>query len=802
MRILPSPRKSMSPAHTTIPRMPRRPRLGSFLPMPRFVPLLAAACVLGGGHSMARAQEESGAREPAAIDGPAAPVAPATIARDAAGHATVRAIRLSVPLAIDGKLDELVYADNQPFGDLIQAVPATGEPASEATDLWLMFDDDNIYVGARVHDSAPPERWVANEYRRDSAPLRQNDHIGVGFDTFYDRRSGFMFYANPLGAFSDYSIIDEGQPNGDWNPVWNVRTGRFVGGWTMEMVIPFKSLRFTGGRDQTWGFQVRRSIRRKNEWAFLTKLPASMGGSPGLSRVSLYGSATGIDVPAAGRTFEIKPYVFGRSTTDRLRMPLVSNDLEAQAGLDVKYGITANLVADLTYNTDFAQVEVDEQQVNLTRFGLFFPEKRDFFLEGRGIFDFGRGGATGGGSGGLSSAFNAASSTPFLFYSRRIGLNRGSVVPIEAGARVTGKLGKFGVGLLNIQGDREAVSATPSTNFTVLRVKRDILKKSTIGGMFTSRSASNVTPGSNQAYGMDAAFGFFENLTVGGYYARTRTDGREGDDDSFQGRFDYFADRYGARVEYLDVGDDFNPEIGFVPRDNFRRGFVSLRFSPRPQNLKGVRKLTWQADLEHLASSAGALETRVQVGKFSAELENSDVLTVEATRDYEMLVRPFEVVTGVAIPPGSYSFDDVQVAYALGAQRRIAGTLGAQIGGFWNGTIRSLTYTAARVSLLERFSLEPTVQYTHVELPRASFTTTLLRTRADYAFSPRMFASALVQYNSIDKSVSTNVRYRWEYKLGSELFVVYTDERDTAGRGYPGLKNRAFVVKVTRFFRV
>jgi hypothetical protein len=305
-----------------------------------------------------------------------------------------------------------------------------------------------------------------------------------------------------------------------------------------------------------------------------------MGGPTGLNRVSLYGSATGIDVPAAGRTFEIKPYAFGRSTTDRLQRPPVSNDLEAQAGLDVKYGITANLVADLTYNTDFAQVEVDEQQVNLTRFSLFFPEKRDFFLEGRGIFDFGRGGATGGGGGGgLSSAFNAPSSTPFLFYSRRIGLNRGRVVPIEAGARVTGKLGKFGVGLLNIQGDGEEVSATPSTNFTVLRVKRDILKKSTIGGMFTSRSASNVAPGSNQAYGMDAAFGFFENLTVGGYYARTRTDGREGDDDSFQGRFDYFADRYGAKVEYLDVGDDFNPEIGFVPRANFHRGFVSLLYN-------------------------------------------------------------------------------------------------------------------------------------------------------------------------------------------------------------------------------
>ena len=193
----------------------------------------------------------------------------------------MRAIRLSAPLDVDGSLDEAVYTENPPFGDLIQTVPATGQPASERTDVWLMFDDKNIYVGARVHDSAPPEEWIANEYRRDSAPLRQNDHIGVGFDTFYDRRSGFMFYASPLGAFSDYSIIDEGQPNSDWNPVWNVRTGRFDGGWTMEMIIPFKSLRFDGGANQTWGFQVRRSIRRKNEWDYLTALPASMGGPLG-----------------------------------------------------------------------------------------------------------------------------------------------------------------------------------------------------------------------------------------------------------------------------------------------------------------------------------------------------------------------------------------------------------------------------------------------------------------------------------------------------------------------------------------
>ena len=747
---------------------------------------------------------------------PATGIAPTR--KDGTAVPTVRAIKLLAPLVVDGKLDEDVYTANPPFGDLVQVVPQTGQPATERTDLWLMFDDNNVYVGARVFDSSPPEKWIANEYRRDSAPLRQNDHVGVGFDTFHDRRSGFMFYASPLGAFSDYSIIDEGAPNGDWNPVWNVRTGRFAGGWTMEMIIPFKSLRYHGGRDQTWGFQVRRSIRRKNEWAYLTALPPSMAGPTGLNRVSLYGDATGIDVPEGGRRLEIKPYVFGRDATDRLRTPPVSNTLDSQVGLDVKYGITPDLVADLTYNTDFAQVEVDEQQVNLTRFSLLFPEKRDFFLEGRGIFDFGRGGASqggggggGGSGGGLNSSFNGPTSTPQLFYSRRIGLNRGRVVPIELGARITGKVGKFGVGVLNIQGDNESASATPSTNFTVLRVKRDILKNGAVGAMYTGRSNSNVASGANQAYGVDAAFGFFKDLTVGAYWARSQTGGVTSsgakasavtDDDSYQGRVDYFGDRYGAKVEYLKVGDNFNPEVGFVARDNFTRSFASLRFSPRPQRLKGVRKLTYQADLEYLENGAGVLETRVQVGRAGVELENSDFIQAELTRDYEFLPLPFAVVTGVTIPAGGYSFDDIQLTYQLGAQRRIAGSIATQIGQFWNGTIRSLSYTAARVSLLKQFSIEPTVQYTKVDLPQGQFIAKLVRTRADYAFSPRMFASALVQYNSTDKSFSSNLRFRWEYKLGSEFFVVYTDERDTLSRGYPTLKNRAFVVKATRFFRL
>ncbi|MFO1322423.1 MAG: DUF5916 domain-containing protein, partial [Burkholderiales bacterium] len=367
---------------------------------------------------------------PAGTDAdPPVPVAPQSISRGDNGRVVVRAIRLTQPLRVDGRLDDSVYAENEPAGGFIQATPANGQPASERTEAWVMFDDRFIYITGKCYDSAPPDKWTANELRRDTNQLRQNDMFGVLIDTFHDRRNGYNFYANPLGGFTDQAVTDEGNPNPDWNPVWEVRTGRFDGGWTVEMAIPFKSIRYNAGTNQTWGLQLRRAIRRKNEWTHLTALPAANAGSSSVFRVSRAASLVGLDLPAVSRNVELKPYGISRLTTDHVRTPAVSNDPEGTAGLDAKYGVTANLTADLTVNTDFAQVEVDEQQVNLTRFSLQFPEKRDFFLEGRGIFDFGRSGAGSGGSAALgnSSPNNAA---PTLFYSRRIGLNAGRVVPI------------------------------------------------------------------------------------------------------------------------------------------------------------------------------------------------------------------------------------------------------------------------------------------------------------------------------------------------------------------------------------
>ena len=765
---------------------------------------------LAGATRLAAApQDPQSAREAAApaleIDGPPAPAPPATITRDASGRATVRAVRLDAPLQLDGVIDEPIYAAVQPFGDFIQQAPDEGAPATDPTDTWIFFDDQSIYVAARVYESVPESEWIANEMQRDSFQLINNDGFIVVFDTFYDRRNGFAFRVNPIGGFSDRQITDEGNPNPDWNPVWDVRTGRFDGGWTVEMEIPFKSLRFPRGRSQLWGIQVGRDIRAHFEEAYLTPVPISAG--PGQFRVSAAGTLVGLEVPDGNRTFEVKPYAIGSLNTDRTVVPRVVNDGDGDGGIDVKYGLTENLTADFTYNTDFAQVEVDEQQINLTRFSLFFPEKREFFLESQGIFDFGRG--TGFGGFGLSQrgftaspGFFGAGDAPTVFFSRRIGLDQGLTVPILAGGRLTGKVGDFSVGAINIQTDDSQVTDAVATNFSVLRIKRDILRRSRVGAIFTNRSVSLEGDGANQAYGVDGAFSFYDNVNFYGYYARTNTPGLTGDTESYQAAFSYEGDLYGLLVDHLLVGRNFNPEVGFMRRRDFRRSNVYGQFSPRPRSLEAVRQFTWGAGLDYIENGAGQVETRILQGQFRTDFENSDTLSADVQQDYEFLVEPFDITDDVTIPVGGYEFQDFQVSYRMGPQRRLAGSFSLQHGEFFDGDITAVGYSRGRIEVSRQFAVEPSVSFNRITLPQGRFTAKVATTRLTYTFTPRMFVSGLLQYNSTNNVLSTNVRLRWEYQPGSELFIVYNDQRDTfLNRGFPLLENRAFVVKLTRLFR-
>ncbi len=742
------------------------------------------------------------------INGPPPPLAPETLARDAAGRVTIRAVPLDQPLDVDGNLDEGIYEIVEPLTGFVQQQPDEGAPATERTEAWVFYDDRNIYVSARNWDSAPESRWIANEMQRDSFQLIQNDTFSAAFDTFYDRRNGFAFMVNPIGGFFDFQITDEGNPNSDWNPIWDVRTGRFEGGWTVEMEIPFKSIRFPGGESQVWGIQLGRNVRWKNEWNYIT--PVAISAGPGMFRLSAAATLAGLQVPSGNRTFEIKPYGIGSSETN------VATDVFNQGdyafGVDVKYGVTENLTADFTYNTDFAQVEVDEAQVNLTRFSLFFPEKREFFLEGRGIFDFGRGVQFGGGGGPMGSGrptsggFFGGGDVPTVFFSRRIGLESGATVPIQAGGRLTGKVGDFTVGALNIQTD-DVMDVVVPTNFTALRVKRDLLRRSSVGALFTGRSVAVDGNGSNEAFGVDGVFSFYDNVNFNGYYAKTRTPGLVGEDESYQAAFTYNGDLYAVSVDHLLVGDNFNPEVGYRRRADFRRTYAQAKFAPRPRGLPAVRQFTFGGSYDYFETVAGVPETELAQANFQIEFESSDRFTADVQRSYEFLDVPWEQVLGTdyTVGAGEYVFQDYYVSYGMGAQRRVSGTLSLQYGQFYHGEITSVGYSRGRIEVTPQFSFEPSVSVNRVTLPgTGTFTAPLAISRLTYTFTPRLFFSGLVQYNSTAESISTNLRLRWEYRPGSELFVVYNDQRNSLlmpDQRFPMLENRAFVVKFTRLFR-
>jgi hypothetical protein len=727
---------------------------------------------------------------PADFEGPAPPALPATIARDESGRVTLRAVRLTASLRLDGQLDEAIYHTVLPASDFVQTDPEPGVPATEKTELWVMFDNDNMYVGARMWESQP-DRMVVNEMRKDSANVFQNETFSFIFDTFHDRRNAVGFIINPIGGRQDGQITNE-RWNRDWNTIWDFATGRFESGWTVEIAVPFKSLRYRPGTSQIWGFNSRRVNRWKNELSHLTSVPQASAGN-GLFRASLAATLVGLQVPPGSKNLEIKPYAISDVTTDRLATPRVSNDLGGDVGLDVKYGVTQNLTADFTYNTDFAQVEADEQQVNLTRFSLFFPEKREFFLENPGLFTFG---GIGTGNQGTPSG-----EAPLLFYSRRIGLNGGRVVPIDAGGRLTGRVGRYAIGLVNIRTGEEQLSQSQPTNFSVVRLRRDVLRKSSIGLIATGRSVTIDGRGSNAAYGVDGIFSFFDNFDINTYWARTRTSSLSGGDISYRTQLDYNGDRYGVELERLVVGEYFNPEVGFLRRADIRRSFGNVRFSPRPQSSRLVRRYSYTAALDYIENGAGQVDTRDLDGSFAIEFNNSDRFNVSHTRTYELLARPFRIAPGVVLPVGGYDGSRTRVAFTLGTQRTFSGTMWVEQGPFYSGNRTAVGLTGGRLEVTSQFALEPTYSVNEVDLAEGSFTTHLAGSRIIYTMTPLMFASALLQYNSTNRTIASNVRLRWEYRPGSELFIVYNEERDTLSPRFPDLANRSFIIKINRLFR-
>ena len=762
--------------------------------------LMVPAFLWGQSGEVVERQDGQGAAPttPTAVRGPAPPELPEMVRRDDAGGATMRATRLTEPLDFDGRLDDAIYDRVPGVGGFIQALPLEGAPATEPTDVWVFYDDEAVYIAGRCWDSQP-HRMVATEMRRDNFGIFNNENLAVVLDTFYDRRNAFFFYMNPLGGFFDGLIADENPPNRDWSAVWDSRAARFENGWTMEMRIPFKTLRYATGGPQVWGINFRRTVRWKNELSYLTQVPTALGPR-GITKISSAGTLVGLEAPASSRTVEVKPYLIGDSAGIRADAGGLERDYGGDFGLDAKVGITSGLTADLTWNTDFAQVEADAQQINLTRFSLFFPEKREFFLEGQGIFSFGTGSRAP--PSGATRSFGPPSSTPVLFFSRQIGIAGGHVVPILGGGRVTGKLGDFGVGALAIRSGASDAAGAPDTDFSVLRLKRDILNRSTVGVMGTYRSHTPSGLGRNFAYGLDAQFGFFEHLTIQSYAAWTQNELEDETGMSYLGQFDYNGDRYGLKTERLVVGDGFDPGIGFLRRRDFRRNYAEARFSPRPHSITWLRKIGWTGSVDHTTDNEGTLETRIFSLQTRVEMENSDRLNLEATRNREVLSEEFllDRDEGIGVGVGAYDFDYVRISYQAGPQRPVSGNFAYQQGGFFSGTRREAAWRG-RVEVTTQLTLEPIVSLNWIELPAGDYDTSLIASRINYTLSPRSFLAAFLQYNTAANSLSTNVRFRWEYEPGSDFYVVYNSLRDTLAPGYPELNTQALIVKFTRLFR-
>ncbi|NQW04430.1 MAG: carbohydrate binding family 9 domain-containing protein [Acidobacteria bacterium] len=728
-------------------------------------------------------------------DGPSVPLFPEMMARDALGRTTIRTVRLPSALVLDGRLDEEFYQAIKPVGDLIQQEPFEGQPSAEKTEVWVFFDDQYVYVSARNWETEP-ERRVMSDMQRDARNLFNNDHFGVLFDTFHDGRNGYYFYANAQGGMSDGEVSNEA-PNTNWNGLWEVRTEEFDGGWSAEFRFPFRSLRFKP-EGQDWGINFRRVVRWRNETSYLTAVPQSYGRR-GLTVVSAAGTLVGLESPKRRQTLDVKPYMLGSSATDRTADPAFSNRTAGEFGMDAKWGIKQSLVADFTYNTDFAQVEDDEAQINLTRFSVFFPEKREFFLEGQDYFNFGSGGGFGGGGGG--GGFGP-SVTPLVFYSRRIGLEDGAAVPILGGGRVLGRGAGFQVGALHIVTDSGPEPESVGSQFSVLRLNRDVMSRSRVGLIATRRAASGSGTGVNYAYGADVSLNLSTAASMQGYWAQTRTEGDPaGDDVSYRARADWNTDVIGLQAEHLYVGDDFSPDVGFVRRRAFSRSFGEARYSPRPKGIPGVRKIFFQGKGDYYHDTSGALESREWEGEFKMEFDSSDQLTFQFVESFERLDESFEVANDVEVPVGGYTFRQGKIQYQLSSSRPVSGFLSVSRGGFYGGTITEAAWRG-RVEFSARLYAEPRVSVSYVDGPFGSGSSNVFGSRLTYTLSPRMFIGTLLQFQSRSHSLTTNARFRWEYLPGSELFIVYSDGRGAeTGRFPTRLENRSLVVKATKLFR-
>lgn len=695
----------------------------------------------------------------------AVPAAAQSNARTQAVTKSISAIATEEKITIDGRLDELVWQKAAAAVDFVQTEPYPGRPATEKTEVRVAFDVNNLYIAAWCYDSEP-ERVTAFDLRRDF-DLEETDAFGVILDAFHDRRNGFAFFTNPYGAKRELQAVDDGRDiNVNWEGIWSVRTEKRPDGWAAEISIPFKTLRFRPEENQVWGINFLRRVRRKNEIAHWSPVPLRFQ----LHHVSYAGELRGLGEVRPGHNLKVKPFATAEVTRLALsRKEPVEGD--AKGGVDAKYGLTPGLTLDMTYNTDFSQVEVDEQQINLTRFPLFFPEKREFFLESAGLFQFGEV---------TKPAGPPRDPELYLFFTRRIGLSAaGEPVPILGGARLTGWTGKFGLGLLNIQTQEEG--AVPGYNFTVARLKRQILGRSDVGAIFINRG-SESSAASHRAAGVDANFRLLQNWRINSFFARTWNPGVSGQDMAGKIGTDWTDRRIDFYASYMDVGENFNAQAGHVRRAGIRLSQLEWGYHYRPQKSRIFRDIIlFKGVEEYTTDRNNRLVTKLFRPLFRVWFHDGAVVEVTGKRNFERLDRPFLLRANVVIPAGDYYFDEFSMVGNTNKSRKISFDGRFSRGDFYDGRKTSLSaITTFRPHY--RFSAALRYDANRITLPpAATFTTRLASLRLNYAFNTHLFLSAFLQYNSDSRRVSSNVRLNLIHRPMSDFFVVYNEQRDTAG---------------------
>jgi len=692
-------------------------------------------------------------------------------------------------ITVDGALDEASWGRTEVAGDFIQNEPQVDQPATEATEVRVLYDHENLYIGILARDSEP-ERVIVNHLRKDFNH-EQGDTVEILLDTFHDQRNGYVFAVNAAGAKWDAQTTNEGrQEDANWDAIWTVKTQTTADGWVAEIAIPFRTLKFREANVQTWGINFQRRLRRKNEDSFWSPLPRIYN----LSRVSLAGTLEDLEGIQPGSSIRVKPYVvssFGQFGGGH-------KNLVGDAGVDVKYGLTAGLTWDFTYNTDFSQVEADEQQINLTRFSLFFPEKREFFLENSGIFAY-------GGSG--RREFRQSDDL-ILFFSRRIGLSEeGTPIPILGGTRLSGRAGQWELGFLNIQ--QEEFGEAPAANFTVARVRRNILASSDIGAMVVSKESVD-SPYYNRVAGLDANFRFGQALSVTSYIAKAFVPGgvpgggpgsvAEGGEEKkdLGGRVgvNYQTNQWDLRESYTSVQEDFVDEMGFTPRLGIRKvsGFVGRLV--RPEGLRNwVREINFHSGHDFVLDREGELDTQSIHYHIATRFQDSSWVEAGLDTELERFGEDFRINRNrnIVIPPGSYRSNEWFVIGRSDESRRISGEARYGLGDFYGGFRH-------RYELVGRYrwsyKLNTSFSYTHnnINLPEGHFQTNLLATRVDYSFSTSMFLDALIQYNNDARQWSSNVRFNIIHRPLSDFFLVYNERRHSVTGD---LIDRALIAKFT-----